>query len=83
MAAPAAVRPGSAARNASTYGILRLTLFDDAVEHIFSLANAGVHDVALFPCPELAVARAQLDDAIRLKAVLRWRGGRGPPAAWT
>lgn len=45
--------------------------FDDAVEHIFSLTNAGVHDVALFPCPELAVAREQLDDAIRLKAVLR------------
>ena len=45
--------------------------FDDAVEHVYTLVNAGVHDVALFPCPELAVAREQLDDAMRLKSVLR------------
>ncbi len=45
--------------------------FDDAVEHVYSLVNAGVHDIALFPCPELAVAREQLGDAVRLKSVLR------------
>ncbi len=45
--------------------------FDDAVEHVYSLVNAGAHDVALFPSPELAVAREQLDDAVRLKSVLR------------
>lgn len=45
--------------------------FDDAVEHLHRLGNAGATDVALFPCPDLAVARGQLDDAIRLKSVLR------------
>jgi 5,10-methylenetetrahydromethanopterin reductase len=45
--------------------------FDDAVEHIYSLTNAGAHDVALFPCPELAIAREQLGDAVKLKSVLR------------
>jgi alkanesulfonate monooxygenase SsuD/methylene tetrahydromethanopterin reductase-like flavin-dependent oxidoreductase (luciferase family) len=45
--------------------------FDDAVEHVYGLANAGVHDVALFPCPDLHIARGQLDDAVRLGAVLR------------
>ena len=45
--------------------------FDDAVEHVYSLINAGAHDVALFPCPELVVAREQLSDAVRLKSVLR------------
>ena len=48
-----------------------LGTFDDAVEHLYGLANAGVHDAALFPCPDLHIAREQLDDAIRLKAVLR------------
>lgn len=41
--------------------------FDDAVEHILSLADAGAHDVSLFPCPELHFARVQLDDAVRLR----------------
>lgn len=45
--------------------------FDDAVEHLYGLSNAGVHDAALFPCPDLHIAREQLDDAIRLKSVLR------------
>jgi len=45
--------------------------FDDAVEHVFALGNAGAHDVSLFPAPELPVARGQVDDAIRLKSVLR------------
>ncbi|MFZ4719410.1 MAG: LLM class flavin-dependent oxidoreductase [Ilumatobacteraceae bacterium] len=45
--------------------------FDDAVEHLHRLGNAGAHDVSLFPCPDLAVARGQLDDAVRLKSVLR------------
>jgi alkanesulfonate monooxygenase SsuD/methylene tetrahydromethanopterin reductase-like flavin-dependent oxidoreductase (luciferase family) len=44
--------------------------FDDAVEHIQSLAQAGAHDVALFPCPELQFARVQLDDAVRLQAAV-------------
>jgi alkanesulfonate monooxygenase SsuD/methylene tetrahydromethanopterin reductase-like flavin-dependent oxidoreductase (luciferase family) len=44
--------------------------FDDAVEHIAGLAEAGVNDVALFPCPELQFARLQLDDAVRLNAAL-------------
>jgi alkanesulfonate monooxygenase SsuD/methylene tetrahydromethanopterin reductase-like flavin-dependent oxidoreductase (luciferase family) len=44
--------------------------FDDAVEHILSLAAAGAHDVALFPCPELQYARVQLDDAVRLQAAV-------------
>ena len=30
------------------------TTFDDAVEHLHRLGNAGAHDVALFPCPDLA-----------------------------
>jgi 5,10-methylenetetrahydromethanopterin reductase len=44
--------------------------FDDAVEHIAGLAEAGVDDVALFPCPELQFARLQLDDAVRLNAAI-------------
>jgi alkanesulfonate monooxygenase SsuD/methylene tetrahydromethanopterin reductase-like flavin-dependent oxidoreductase (luciferase family) len=45
--------------------------FDDAVEHVYGLANAGAQDVALFPCPDLQVARSQLDDAVRLANALR------------
>ena len=45
--------------------------FDDAVEHLYGLANAGAQDIALFPCPDLQVARAQLDDAVRLAKALR------------
>jgi alkanesulfonate monooxygenase SsuD/methylene tetrahydromethanopterin reductase-like flavin-dependent oxidoreductase (luciferase family) len=45
--------------------------FDDAVEHLYGLANAGAHDIALFPCPDLQVARAQLDDAVKLANALR------------
>ncbi len=44
--------------------------FDDALEHVISLADAGAHDVSLFPAPELAVGREQLGDAIRLAAAL-------------
>jgi hypothetical protein len=45
--------------------------FGDAVEHLYGLANAGVNDIALFPCPDLQVARGQLDDAVRLANALR------------
>lgn len=45
--------------------------FGDAVEHVYGLANAGAQDIALFPCPDLHVARAQLDDAVRLANALR------------
>lgn len=44
--------------------------FDDALEHITLLHAAGAADVSLFPAPELAVARGQLDDAIGLAAAL-------------
>jgi len=45
--------------------------FDDAVEHLYSLANAGAHDVSLFPCPDLQIARGQLDDAVKLAKAIR------------
>jgi alkanesulfonate monooxygenase SsuD/methylene tetrahydromethanopterin reductase-like flavin-dependent oxidoreductase (luciferase family) len=45
--------------------------FDDVVEHLELLADAGVHDVALFPAPELHTAREQIDDVVRLAAALR------------
>jgi alkanesulfonate monooxygenase SsuD/methylene tetrahydromethanopterin reductase-like flavin-dependent oxidoreductase (luciferase family) len=45
--------------------------FGDAVEHLYGLANAGAQDLALFPCPDLQVARGQLDDAVRLANALR------------
>lgn len=44
--------------------------FDDALEHVTSLADAGAHDVSMFPAPDLAVARRQLSDAMRLAAAL-------------
>lgn len=44
--------------------------FDDAVEHVTALADAGAHDVALFPAPDLEVARGQIDDVTRLAAAV-------------
>ncbi len=44
--------------------------FDDAVAHIEALAEAGAHHVALFPAPEVDVARRQLADVARLRAAL-------------
>lgn len=48
--------------------------FDDVVEHVHLLAEAGVHDVAMFPAPELDVAREQLEDVVRLAAVVHAAG---------
>jgi len=45
--------------------------FDDALEHLAMLADAGAHDISLFPAPELEVARAQIGDVVRLVAALR------------
>jgi alkanesulfonate monooxygenase SsuD/methylene tetrahydromethanopterin reductase-like flavin-dependent oxidoreductase (luciferase family) len=45
--------------------------FDDAVEHLAMLAAAGADDIALFPCPDLQLARLQIDDAVRLAGALR------------
>lgn len=45
--------------------------FDDALAHISALTEAGAHDISMFPAPELAVGRAQVDDTIRLAAALR------------
>jgi len=39
---------------------------DDARAHVDALGRAGAHSVALFPAPELAIARAQLDDVAAL-----------------
>jgi alkanesulfonate monooxygenase SsuD/methylene tetrahydromethanopterin reductase-like flavin-dependent oxidoreductase (luciferase family) len=44
--------------------------FDDALEHVQALGEAGAHDVALFPAPEWNVGRGQVDDAIALAAAL-------------
>jgi 5,10-methylenetetrahydromethanopterin reductase len=44
---------------------------DDAAEHIARLAEAGVDDVALFPAPELDVAREQVDQVVQLAAAAR------------
>jgi alkanesulfonate monooxygenase SsuD/methylene tetrahydromethanopterin reductase-like flavin-dependent oxidoreductase (luciferase family) len=44
--------------------------FDDAVEHVGALADAGADDVSLFPAPELDVARGQIDDVVRLASAL-------------
>ncbi len=44
--------------------------FADAIAHIEALADAGAHDVALFPAPELDIARKQLADVARLRAAL-------------
>jgi alkanesulfonate monooxygenase SsuD/methylene tetrahydromethanopterin reductase-like flavin-dependent oxidoreductase (luciferase family) len=39
---------------------------EDAVAHIEALEAAGVSSVAIFPPPDLDVARSQLDDVLRL-----------------
>ena len=39
---------------------------DDARAHVDALAAAGAHAVALFPAPDLAIARRQLDDVAAL-----------------
>ena len=39
---------------------------DDAAEHVSLLEAAGVTSAALFPAPELELARAQVDDVIAL-----------------
>jgi alkanesulfonate monooxygenase SsuD/methylene tetrahydromethanopterin reductase-like flavin-dependent oxidoreductase (luciferase family) len=40
--------------------------FKDAITHIEALAEAGANDVALFPAPELKVARSQIRDVKRI-----------------
>ena len=44
---------------------------DDAVAHVGDLVDAGAHSVALFPAPDLDVARTQLDDVVAIAAALR------------
>ncbi|HNJ96776.1 MAG TPA: LLM class flavin-dependent oxidoreductase [Ilumatobacteraceae bacterium] len=44
--------------------------FDDAVEHVQRLADAGVHDVAIFPPPELELGRQLIDDVIALRRAI-------------
>ena len=44
--------------------------FDDAVAHVTALGEAGAHDVALFPAPELDVAQLQIDDVIKVRAAI-------------
>lgn len=39
---------------------------DDAMSHVEALEAAGVDDIAMFPAPDPAIARAQLDDVVRL-----------------
>jgi alkanesulfonate monooxygenase SsuD/methylene tetrahydromethanopterin reductase-like flavin-dependent oxidoreductase (luciferase family) len=39
---------------------------DDARAHIAALEAAGVHSVGLFPAPDVAIARAQLDHVLAL-----------------
>lgn len=43
---------------------------DDVLAHIGALADAGAHDVALFPAPELEIGRSQLDDVAALANAL-------------
>jgi len=44
--------------------------FEDALEHLTLLGDAGAHDVALFPARELEVGRHQVDDVVALAATL-------------
>ncbi len=44
---------------------------DDALAHVHGLAEAGATSIALFPAPEVEVARAQLDDVASLVRALR------------
>jgi 5,10-methylenetetrahydromethanopterin reductase len=39
---------------------------DDAVTHVAALEAAGVHDIGLFPRPDVETARSQLDHVLRL-----------------
>jgi 5,10-methylenetetrahydromethanopterin reductase len=40
---------------------------DDAIEHVHGLADAGAHDIALFPAPFLDEARHQTNDVITIR----------------
>lgn len=44
---------------------------DDALAHIGDLVEHGVHSVALFPAPDLAIARSQVNDVVALAAAIR------------
>jgi hypothetical protein len=44
--------------------------FGDAVDHVQALVDAGAHEVSLFPAPDVALARRQLDDVARLRRTL-------------
>lgn len=44
---------------------------DDALAHVAALTEAGATSVALFPAPDVDVARAQLDDVAALVRALR------------
>lgn len=39
---------------------------DDAVAHVGALTEAGAHSIALFPAPDLDVARSQIDDVLTI-----------------
>ncbi len=43
---------------------------DDVIAHIESLADAGAHDISLFPGPTLDLAREDLADVIKIRAAL-------------
>ena len=44
---------------------------EDAITHVALMDEAGVDDVALFPAPDVRVARTQLDTVRRIAAALR------------
>jgi hypothetical protein len=44
---------------------------DDAIAHVGELVAAGVSSIGFFPAPEVATARSQLDDVVRIVADLR------------
>ena len=39
---------------------------DDAAAHLALLEEAGAHSIGLFPAPEVAIGRAQVDDVLAL-----------------
>jgi alkanesulfonate monooxygenase SsuD/methylene tetrahydromethanopterin reductase-like flavin-dependent oxidoreductase (luciferase family) len=41
---------------------------EDAVAHLEALEAAGVHSIGMFPAPVVDIARAQIDDVLRLAA---------------
>lgn len=43
---------------------------DDALAHLDALVDAGAHSIALFPSPDLSIARAQIDDVVVLAGEL-------------